>query len=270
MARAAGPHASRCRIATTREVLKTIPKDFLDDATACVLYSGTTHLSKRDGTDEAITHEITRLNSRKGIDKLGEYRSIYFDPTYEKLTLNEARVIKANGKIVPIEPKHVQLRDLGTDFQVYDQGKQLVISFPNLEVGDTYEVKWTIRGRRRGVRRAFLLALHLRRRYHAGVARRVACCSAEEQDAEHETVNGKVDLVVTEMRRREAVSLERANDRRSCRGRRTALERGAAAASGQSRRFRLGSRRPWKQKLRTECWKCTPEVRKIVDDVTRG
>src|SRR5712692_1724664 len=94
------------------KVLKTIPKGFLDDSTACVLYSGTTHLIEPDGTVEAISHEITRLNSRKGIDKLGEFRSISYDPSYEKLTLNEARVIKANGKIVPIEPKHVQLRDV--------------------------------------------------------------------------------------------------------------------------------------------------------------
>src|SRR5262245_25132206 len=60
-------------------VLKTIPKDVLDDSIACVLYSATTHLLGADGTDEAISHEITRLNSRKGIEKLGEYRSIYFD-----------------------------------------------------------------------------------------------------------------------------------------------------------------------------------------------
>src|SRR5207253_3491218 len=86
------------------KVLKTIPKEFLDDSTACVLYSGTTHLIEPDGTTEAISHEITRLNSRKGIEKLGEYRSITYDPSYEKLTLNEARIIKANGTFVPIEP----------------------------------------------------------------------------------------------------------------------------------------------------------------------
>src|SRR5262249_31079994 len=26
----------------------------------------------------------------------------------------------------------------------------------------------------------------------------------------------------------------------------------------------------WKDKLRAECWKCTPEIRKVVEDVTRG
>src|ERR1043165_5775408 len=80
-------------------VLKKIPSEFLDDSAACVLYTATTHLVEPDGTVEAISHEITRLNSRKGLEKLGEFRSITYDPAYEKLTLNEARVIKADGKI---------------------------------------------------------------------------------------------------------------------------------------------------------------------------
>src|SRR5262249_14193576 len=91
--------------------------------------------------------EITRLNSRKALDKLGEYRNMTFTPAYEKLILHEARVHKADGTLVPVEPRHAQLRDLGTDFQVYDHGKMLVISFPTLDVGDVIEVKWSVRGK---------------------------------------------------------------------------------------------------------------------------
>ncbi len=129
------------------QVWQKVPKEFREDASAVILYSGTTHRIEDDGTVETTTHEVTRLNGRKGIESLGEYRSISFDPNYQKLTLNEARVLKAKGAVVPIEPKHVQLRDMATDYQIYDQDKQLVISFPNLEVGDTYEVKWTVRGK---------------------------------------------------------------------------------------------------------------------------
>src|SRR4051812_6495472 len=68
-------------------VLHTIPKEFLDNATACVLYSSTFHGIEPDGTIESISHEVTRLNSRKGVETLGEYRSISYDPTFEKLTL---------------------------------------------------------------------------------------------------------------------------------------------------------------------------------------
>src|SRR5205807_4258431 len=66
---------------------------------------------------------------------------------YQKLTLNQARVLKPNGTVVAIEPKHVQLRDLSTDYQIYDPDKQLIISFPNLQIGDVIEVKWTTRGK---------------------------------------------------------------------------------------------------------------------------
>src|SRR4051794_39104428 len=87
-------------------VLKQLPRDFLDDAPACILYYGSTHLVEQDGTVETITHEVTRLNSRKGIDKLGEYRSITYDPAYQKLTLNVARVLKPDGQVVPVAAKH--------------------------------------------------------------------------------------------------------------------------------------------------------------------
>src|SRR5262249_55431895 len=55
-------------------VLKTTPKEFLEDAPACILYSGVTHVVAADGTIETTTHEITRLNSRKSVEKLGEFR----------------------------------------------------------------------------------------------------------------------------------------------------------------------------------------------------
>src|SRR6516165_1320762 len=127
--------------------LKQLPKDFLDDAPACIVYSSTTHLIEDDGTVEAITHEVIHFNGRKGIEKLGEYRKLYYEPTFEKLTLNDALVHKADGRIVAIEPAHIQLRDLNTDYAVYTRGKQLIISFPNLEVGDTIDIKWSLRGR---------------------------------------------------------------------------------------------------------------------------
>jgi tetratricopeptide (TPR) repeat protein len=126
---------------------RQVPRQFLDDAPACILYAGSTYLVEPDGTIETIVHEVTRFNGRKGIDKLGEYKNVTYDPSFQKLTLNEACVHKAGGRTVPIEPRHVQLRDVSTDYQVYDHEKQLVISFPNLELGDVLEVKWTTRGK---------------------------------------------------------------------------------------------------------------------------
>src|SRR5205085_596337 len=68
-------------------------------------------------------------------------------PSYEAVTLHEARVHKVNGKVEVVSPRHVHLRDVNTDHQIYDPSKQLVISFPGLEVGDVMEVHWTTRGK---------------------------------------------------------------------------------------------------------------------------
>ncbi|MSU79319.1 MAG: DUF3857 domain-containing protein [Gemmataceae bacterium] len=249
-------------------VLKTIPREYLDDATACVIYTATTYLIEPDGTTESITHEITRLNSRKGIEKLGEYRSIYYDPTYEKLTLNEARVIKGDGKIVTIEPKHVQLRDVATDFQVYDQDKQLVISFPNLQAGDLYEVKWTVRGKHREFDGQFFSRYSFGDDTHPVLRDEFRVRVPKSKPLNHKTVNGKIDLVVTETATDKLYhwtvtkrpELPRDEERPS----REELRLQVAVSTFVSWEA-IGQ---WKDKLRANCWKCTPEIRKIVDEVT--
>src|SRR4051812_6941787 len=65
-----------------------VPRDYLEDAAACILYSATSYRIEPDGTIETIIHEITRLNGRTSIESLGEYRSIVYDPSYQTLTLN--------------------------------------------------------------------------------------------------------------------------------------------------------------------------------------
>jgi tetratricopeptide (TPR) repeat protein/transglutaminase-like putative cysteine protease len=126
---------------------KKLPAGFVDDAPACVLYSGTTHHLLPDGTLETTTQELIRLNGRKGIDQLGEYKTITFTPSYETVMLHEARIYKAKGGVETVAARHVRLRDVNTDHQVYDSAKELVISFPGLEVGDVMEVHWTTRGK---------------------------------------------------------------------------------------------------------------------------
>ena len=88
----------------------SVPHGFLDDAPACILYSGTTQFVEPDGTVETFSHEVTRFNSRKAIEKIGDYRNIVFAPSYQTLTLHDAQVHKANGRTIPVEPRHVQVR----------------------------------------------------------------------------------------------------------------------------------------------------------------
>ena len=112
--------------------IKHLPKKFLEDSAACVLYAGNTYLVEADGTVETITHEVTRLNGRKGIEKLGEYRNIFYDPVVpEAHPPRGPHPQERTAASSNVEPRHVQLRDVATDYQVYDHDKQLIISFPD-------------------------------------------------------------------------------------------------------------------------------------------
>src|SRR5262249_12060452 len=127
--------------------LKRLSKAMIEDNIAIILYSGSTYRVEADGTIERRWHEVTRLGGRKAVEKLGEFRGITYTPNFQKATLHLARIHKADGKVVEVEPRHVHLRDVATDFSTYDADKQLIISFPGLDVGDVVEVKWTVRGK---------------------------------------------------------------------------------------------------------------------------
>lgn len=250
-------------------VIQAAPKEFLEDAPACVLYSSINYLVEADGTIETVIHDITRFNGRKGIEKLGEYRSIFYTPSYQKLTLNEARVHKVDGRTVPIEPRHVQLRDLATDYQVYDQDKQLIISFPNLEVGDVIEVKWTTRGKNPEHQGHFFARYTFGSDSYPVLLDELRVRVPNKRPLKHATIGGKMEPTI----RKEAAFRTYHWLARN----RSRLPQYDDIPSKEDLRLQvacstLGSWdevAKWKQKLRAECWECTDEVRKIVAEVTR-
>ncbi|OAI48068.1 hypothetical protein AYO44_01305 [Planctomycetaceae bacterium SCGC AG-212-F19] len=248
---------------------KDVPREFLDDAPACVLYAGISYLVDADGTIETITHEVTRLNSRKAIQDLGEYRAIYFNPAHEKLTLNAARVIKADGKSVPVEAKHVQLRDSLTDYQVYDQSKQLVISYPSLDVGDVIEVKWTTRGKNPEHQGHFFNRYTFGADTYPIVADEMRVRLPKERTLRHATSGGKLDPTVIEEGDTRQYHWRATN--------RPQLPTDDNLPPKEDLRLQVAcSTFPsweavskWKLALRNDCWNCTAELRKIVADVTK-
>jgi tetratricopeptide (TPR) repeat protein/transglutaminase-like putative cysteine protease len=249
---------------------KGVPRAFLEDFAACILYSGTTHLVDGDGTIETITHEITRLNGRKGIDKLGEYHTITYSPSYQKVTLNTARVIKADGQVVEIEPKHLQLRDQSTDYQVYDHDKQLVIWFPNLEVGDVYEVKWTVRGKNPEHFGHFFTRYTFGDDHYPVVRDELRVRLPKDRPLRYGVVNGKVEPVIREEGMDRSFHWSVNN--------RPALPQDESLPSKEELRLQVACSTfasweevgKWKEKLRTDCWTCSPAIRKVVMDVTKG
>ena len=249
---------------------KSVRADFLDDAPACTLYAATTHLVEADGTIETISHEITRFNSRKAVEKLGEYKNIVYTPSYQKLTLNEALVHKAGGRTVKVEARHVQLRDLTTDYQVYDRDKQLIISFPTLEAGDVIEVKWTVRGKNPEHQGQFFTRYTFGDDTYPVVRDEVRVRIPKARTLKYAATGGPVEPKVTEEADTRtylwAVSdrrqLPQDSDLPSKEEMRQAVSVSTFASWDDVAR--------WKQQLRTNCWECNADVRKVVEDVTRG
>ena len=254
---------------------KQVPRAFLDDATSCTLYSASTYLVEADGTIETIIHDVTRLNSRKSIEKLGEYHNITFDPAFEKLTLNVARVHKAGGKVLDVSGRHVHLRDVATDYQVYDPEKQVIISFPSLEVGDVIEVKWTVRGKNPEHAGQFFT------RYTFGsddypVVRdelrvRVPCGrEGAGRPLKYAAIGGTLAPVVTDRDGFRLYSwgtdnnnqLPKDDDKPS----KEELRLQVACSTFASWEQVAG----WKRQLRNDCWECTADIKQVVAEQTRG
>ncbi|MBL8798836.1 MAG: DUF3857 domain-containing protein [Planctomycetia bacterium] len=251
-------------------VWKTVPREFLDDAPACILYAASNYLIEPDGSSELIVHEITRLNSRKAIETLGEYRSIYYTPSFEKLTLNEARVIKPDGRTIAVEPRHVQLRDSGTDFQVYDHSKQLIVSFPSLEVGDLIEVKWTTRGKNPEYQGHFFTRYNFGSDDYPIVLDELRVRLPKDKPLKHAVTGGKLEPTIREE-----------GDFRHYHWRavhRPMLPRDEHLPSKEELRLHVSCSTfatwdavaRWKRQLRQECWQCPPDLRKIVAETTQG
>lgn len=250
---------------------KKVPAEFLDDAPACVLYSCTNHLIEPDGTVESITHDITRLNSRKAIETLGEYTFISYDPSYQKVILNEARIHKPNGQIIPVEAKSIQVRDVRTDYLVYDQSKQVILSFPGLQVGDVYEVKWTLRGKHPEYGGQWFTRYGFGADKYPVVLDEFRVRLPKNKTFSHDSTGKKLKPTVTEDRDTRTYHWSMANVP-------TLLPRDEDLPSKDYFRTLVvcstfGTWKEvaeWEKRLLRECWECTPEIKKIVAEVTRG
>lgn len=186
------------KIKYSADMLRGVPAEYLQDAAACYLYSGTAHTLERDGTLNATTHELVRLNTRRGIDQMGEYQSITFNPSYEKVVLHNARVHKTNGAITEVAARHVHIRDTNTDHQVYDACKQVMVSFPDLEIGDVIDVCWTVSGRHPEFQDQFFFRYTFGNEKWPVVRDEWSVRLPKERTLRFESINGAIPVTTTE------------------------------------------------------------------------
>ena len=246
-----------------------MPKNYIDDAAACILYASSTYLVEPDGTIETIVHDVTRLNGRKGVEKLGEYRNIAYDPAYETLTLNTAVIHKADGHDAAIEARDVQLRDVATDYQVYDHEKQLIISFPHLEVGDVFEVKWTIRGKNPEYAGHFFTRYTFGDETYPCVTDELRVRLPKTTPFKYASFVGKVDPKRTEDKEQITVSLEVGPQRTAAAGRKHAVEGRPAVGVACSTFPSWQAVGQWKRNLQGS-WICSTDVHDTAHDAIKG
>jgi tetratricopeptide (TPR) repeat protein len=245
-----------------------VPREFLEDFPACVLYSGTTYLIEADGTVEKITHEIVRFNGRKGIEDLGEHRNITYDPSFEKLTLNEARVLKPDGRVVPLEPANVHLRDQNTDYEVIEPAKELVLSLPNLEVDDTFEVKWTVRGRNPEYQGHYFHCEPFGYTKSPSVLEELRVRLPREKTLQHASVNSPLAPTLREEGGCRTYLWQTKHLRP------LPLDDDLPPREELSPRVAFSTLASWEEvdrwnrQLLSGTWECTPEIRKVVQEVT--
>jgi tetratricopeptide (TPR) repeat protein/transglutaminase-like putative cysteine protease len=248
---------------------QTVPKDYLEDAVACVLYAGNTYLVQPDGTIENITHEVTRLNGRKGIEKLGEYQRIVYDPAYQTLTLNDAVLHKANGRQLAVEARHLQLRDVSTDYQVYDHEKQLIISFPDLEIGDTLEVKWTVRGRNPEHGGQFFTRYDFGDPAYPVVLDELLVRLPVGRPFKYACTGGQIEPQISEKDGQRYFDWKAHKTARLPRDENLPPKEEMQASVVCSTFSTWDEVGRWKLQLRADSWSATPEIRKTVADVTK-
>jgi tetratricopeptide (TPR) repeat protein len=249
---------------------KNVPREFLEDSAACFLYSSTTNLVDADGTVEMISHEITRLNGRKAIEKLGEFRHMTYDPSYQKLTLNEARIFKADGRVLGVEPRNAQLRDVSTDYLVYDRDKVLILSLPNLEVGDVFEAKWTVRGKNSEHGGQFFSRYSFGDDNYPVALDEFKVQLPKTMPYRYAVIGEKLSPKVTEDDKTRTYVWSAKNNKRQPQDENLPSRdelRQTVAVSTFASWEEVGK---WKQKLRADCWVCNEPLRKAVADITKG
>ncbi len=257
------------------KILKAVPRALLDDNVAVALYAGATYRVEADGTIETTQHEITWLGGRKAIEKLGEFRGVSFTPSHQKATLHIARIHKPGGKTVDAEPRHAHLRDVGTDFSSYDPDKQLIISFPGLEVGDVIEAKWTIRGKNPEHAGQFFHRYAFGDPQYPLLLDDLRILVPKGKELKHNLRGGLVGTRVATTEkvlpggvqyfRWQAKDCPRPPQDENLPSREEV--RPTVMASTFADWDAVGA---WKAKLRAPCWKCTPKVRETVAEVTKG
>ncbi len=159
---------------------------------------------------------------------------------------------------------------MSTDYQVYDHDKQLIISFPSIEVGDVLEVKWTVRGKNPEHDGKFFTRYTFGDISYPVVLDELRVRLPKDMPFKHRSVVEKIEPVITEADGQRTYHWKALNTPRQPQDENLPSREEVRPAIVCSTFPSWESVGKWKQKLRTDCWECGPETSRVVAEVTRG
>lgn len=124
------------------QLVQTLPAELLDYPATYLVYREQ-HSLRPDGKEVTLVQQLLRLNNRLAVEELSE-QQIEFLPASQTLVLHTARLHTTDGRQVELLPHQAHVRDANTDFKVYDESKQLVLSFPARTPGDVLEIEYSV------------------------------------------------------------------------------------------------------------------------------
>ncbi|MDD5347154.1 MAG: DUF3857 domain-containing protein, partial [Candidatus Omnitrophica bacterium] len=117
--------------------------DRYPQAGALILYSDEKTEVTADDKEITTLHYIVKILNERGKEEFAEMPTGY-DSTYEKVTLEYARTIKPDGKVLEVGSRHIRDVTKYLNFPLYSNARVFIISFPEIAAGSTIEYKLKI------------------------------------------------------------------------------------------------------------------------------
>src|SRR5438094_8191137 len=157
-----------------------------------------------------------------------------------------------------------------TDYLVYDHEKQVIVSFPKLEVGDVIEVKWTARGKNPEYHGHFFTRYAFGDDRYPVVLDEMRVRLPKDRTLKYACVGGKVETKTEEAGNWRTYHWQAKNRRE--------LPQDENLPSKEELRLEVicstftswDEVLQWQRKQGASCWTVSPEVRQVVEQVTRN
>ncbi len=124
---------------------ENIPVEQISNGVYCLLIDNQTNITK------TTTYEYSRIAlkviNQKGIEESARF-SIDFDPSYQKLVINNINIYRTKKRISRLNRKKIKIlqREKKLEYQIYDGTKSANIILDDIRVGDIIEYSYTLEG----------------------------------------------------------------------------------------------------------------------------